>query len=215
MFRVMGASQVISVNVGGIRTILYRGKDVPTGIFKNPVKGKVPLRGVNLLGDEQADRKVHGGPEQAVYAYASEDYAWWEGELSRSLPSGQFGENLTTRGIDIGTALIGERWRVGSALLQITAPRLPCFKLATKMEEPHFIKRFAAALRPGTYFAVVEEGEIGAGDPIEVALRPAHRLTVAEMARIYLFQRERLAELLVPELPASWREAVESRLAAQ
>lgn len=209
----MSTAAVLSVNVGGIRTIRYRGKDVATGICKEPVTGKVPLRGVNLLGDDQADRKVHGGPEQAVYAYASEDYAWWEGELDRTLPPGQFGENLTTRGIDVNAALIGEVWRVGSTVLQITAPRLPCYKLATKMDDPKFIKRFGAALRPGTYFAVIEEGEIEAGDSIEVVSRPEHHMTVADMARIYLFEHERLAELLVPELPASWREAVESRLA--
>lgn len=211
----MAPSIVLSVNVSGVRTIRYRGKDVKTGIFKEPVKGKVPLRGVNLLGDDQADRKVHGGPDQAVYAYATEDYAWWENELGRALPPGQFGENLTTSGSDVSSALIGERWSVGSTVLQITSPRLPCYKLATKMDDPHFIKRFASALRPGAYFSVVKEGEIEQGDPIEVVSRPGHHLTIAEMARIYLFEHDRLAELLVPELPASWRASIESRLVAK
>jgi MOSC domain-containing protein YiiM len=174
----------------------------------------VPLRGVNLHGDDQADRKVHGGPDQVVYAYASEDYAWWENELGRALPPGQFGENLTTRGIDVNRALIGEHWSVGSTVLRITSPRLPCYKLALKMEDPHFIKRFASALRTGAYFAVVQEGEIEQGDCIQVVSRPQHYLTIGEMAHVYLFEHERLAELLVPELPGSWRETIESRLAA-
>jgi MOSC domain-containing protein YiiM len=204
---------VLSVNVSGLRTIRYRGKDVPTGIFKEPVKGKVALRGVNLNGDVQADRRVHGGADQAVYAYASEDYAWWSRELEHALPPGQFGENLTTSGIDVNAALIGERWRVGSTVLQVTSPRLPCYKLATKMELPGFIKMFASALRPGAYFSVVQEGEIEEGNSIEVVFRPKHRVTLAEMARIYLFERHRIAELLVPDLPASWRESIESKLA--
>ncbi len=210
----MSDSIVLSVNVGSIRTIRYRGKDVRTGIFKEPVTGKVALRGVNLDGDDQADRKVHGGPDQAVYAYASEDYAWWQSELDRALPAGQFGENLTTRGIDINGALIGERWRVGSTLLQVTSPRLPCFKLATKMEDARFIKRFASALRPGAYFSVIEEGDIEQGDSIDILSRPEHDLTISRMAQIFLFEHARLAELLVPELPASWRASIESRLAA-
>src|SRR5690348_6435692 len=155
---------VLSVNVGGIRVMRYRGKDVRTGIFKESVEGKVPLRGVNLAGDDQADRTVHGGPDQAVYAYAVEDYEWWQRELAHTLPPGQFGENLTTSGIDVSAACIGERWVIGSTILQITSPRLPCYKLATKMGDPQFVKRFAAALRPGAYFSVVQEGEIERGD---------------------------------------------------
>lgn len=203
-------ASVLSVNVSGIRPMRYRGKDVQTGIFKEPVEGKVPLRGVNLAGDDQADRSVHGGPDQAVYAFATEDYNWWQHELARALPPGQFGENLTTIGIDVSAARIGERWAIGSTILQITSPRLPCYKLATKMGDSQFVKRFAAALRPGAYFSVVQEGEIERGDRIEVASRPDHDLTVAEMMRIYLFDRERLTELLVPELPSSWREALQN-----
>jgi MOSC domain-containing protein YiiM len=184
----------------------YRGKSITTAIFKEPVQGKVALRGVNLAGDDQADRRVHGGPSQAVYAYASEDYAWWEDGLHRALPPGQFGENVTTRDIDINGARIGERWRVGSAVLQITAPRVPCYKLGLKMEDGRFIKRFGEALRPGAYFSIVREGEIQQGDPIEVLSRPAHELTIAEMMRIYMFEHHRIGELLVPELPESWRD---------
>jgi MOSC domain-containing protein YiiM len=197
---------IVSVNVGAPRTVEYGNKQVTTGIFKTPVNRRLAVRGVNVEGDDQADRSVHGGPDRAIYAYATEDYAWWQAELGRDLPPGQFGENLTTHGIPVNDALIGERWRTGTALLQVTTPRIPCYKLAMKMDDPHFIKRFGAALRPGTYLAIIEEGTVAQGDPIEVVSRPSHQISVAEMARIYLFERDRLQELLVPELPDEWRD---------
>jgi MOSC domain-containing protein YiiM len=203
---------VQSVNVGPVRTVEYNGKAITTGIFKDPVDGQVSVRGVNLDGDDQADRKVHGGPEQAVYAYACEDYTWWETELGRTMPPGQFGENLTTRGIDVNEALIGERWHVGTTVLQITFPRIPCYKLAMKMDDPRFIKRFGTALRPGSYFAIVQEGSVEKGDAIEVVSRPSHDVTIKKAMQIYLFERERLPELLVPELPTSWRESIEAHI---
>lgn len=201
-------ANVVSVNVGSVRTVQYGGKTIATGIFKTPVNGRVDVQGVNLRGDDQADRSVHGGETRAVYAYATEDYAWWELQLGRALPPGQFGENITTTGIDVNAAMIGERWRVGSALLQITAPRVPCYKLAMKMDDPRFIKRFARALRPGPYLSIIESGNVEEGDCIEVVSRPSHELTIAKMAQIFLFERDRLPELLVPELPLSWREWV-------
>lgn len=204
----MERGSVESVNVSAVRTVQYGSQTVTTGIFKTAVSGPIALRGVNLAGDDQADRTVHGGEERAVYAYAMEDYAWWQKQLDRSLPPGQFGENLSTLGIDVTNALVGERWRVGSALLQVTAPRVPCYKLAMKMGDARFVKRFAQALRPGAYLAIVEEGELQQGDSIEIVSRPFHNLTVASMAQIFLFERRRLAELLVPELPPSWREFV-------
>ena len=194
-----------SVNIGAIRTVQYNGKAITTGIFKAPVDGRIAVRGVNVDGDDQADRKVHGGPDQAVYGYASEDYAWWANELARNMTPAQFGENLTTRGIDINEALIGERWRIGTTLLQVTSPRIPCYKLAMKMDDPNFIKRFSAALRPGAYFAIVQEGAVEKGDEVEVVSRPPHGLSIKKMMRIYLFERERASEMLVPDLPESWR----------
>jgi MOSC domain-containing protein YiiM len=200
---------VESVNVSGVKAVAQRNTTVTTGIFKVPVAGRVPLRGVNLRGDDQADRSVHGGPERAVYAYAGEDYDWWEQQLSRVLRPGLFGENLTVRGIDISAMLIGEEFRIGTTVLRATSPRVPCYKLAMAMDDPAFIKQFAQALRPGAYFAVVEEGDIAAGDPVELVRRPSHDLTIAEMARIFLFERDRLRDLLrAPELPDSWREWV-------
>lgn len=205
---------IVSVNVSPVRTIDVRGKVVATGILKSSVTGRVRVEGVNLVGDDQADRNVHGGPSRAVYAYASEDYAWWASELGQTLPHGKFGENLTTLGVDVGGARIGERWRVGSALLQVTGPRVPCFKLATVMGDPRFIKRFADALRPGAYLAIVEPGDLAAGDSVEIVSRPEHDLTIESMTRIFLFEPERIAEMLVPELPVEWREWVSERAEA-
>jgi MOSC domain-containing protein YiiM len=203
----MSTASIVSVNVGAVRTVDHGGQRITTGIFKEPVSGRVRVHGVNLAGDDQADRGVHGGPERAAYAYASEDYEWWSGELGRACAPGAFGENLTTSGIDVSGALIGERWRAGSAVVQVTSPRVPCYKLAMKMDDPAFVKRFAAALRPGAYLAIVQEGDVAAGDGVEIVHRPAHVLTLAEMARIYFFERHRIGELVdVEELPAGWRD---------
>lgn len=161
-------ASVLSVNVAQPRTIRWRGQDVPTGIFKEPVEGPVRARDQGLEGDHQADRRVHGGEAKAVYAYAREDYEWWEAELGRELPPGTFGENLTVRGLDVTGARPGERWRVGGALLQVTEPRLPCFKLGVKMDSLRFLKQFTAAGRPGTYLRVLEEGDVQVGDTVEV-----------------------------------------------
>lgn len=201
--------EILSVNVGSVRTVRRNGKDVTTGIFKEPVEGRLAVRGVNLDGDDQADRNVHGGPDQVIYAYASEDYQWWQRELDRELLPGTFGENLTTRGIDLTTALVGERWRVGTSLLRITGPRIPCDKLAMRMGDPKFVKRFGQALRPGAYFALVEEGDLARGDAIDVVDRPAHDVTIGKMMQIYLFERFRRSELLVPDLPEDWRQWIQ------
>ena len=200
-----------SVNVGSVRSVPYGRDRVATAIFKQPVDGAVAVRGVNLDGDDQADRSVHGGPFQAVYAYAAEDYAWWEETLGRAMTPGLFGENLTTRGIDVNGALVGERWRIGSSELRVTIPRVPCFKLGIKMGDAHFLKRFAGALRPGAYFSIVTEGRVEAGDAIEVLWRPPHRLTIRDAARIRMFEHDRARELLVDEMQPSWREWARSR----
>ncbi|MGC1380452.1 MAG: MOSC domain-containing protein [Candidatus Baltobacteraceae bacterium] len=183
----------------------YHGEAVTTGIFKSPVEGRVPIAGLNLRGDAQADRENHGGPIRTAYAYAEEDYLWWQETLARKLPPGTFGENFTLRGIDVSGALIGERWRIGTAVLSVTSPRVPCYKLGMVMGDPRFIRSFARALRPGAYLGIVETGDVGAGDTVEVIERPAHKLTLEAMAQIYLFEQERRRELLVPQLPEEWR----------
>jgi MOSC domain-containing protein YiiM len=204
---------VLSVNLGRPKPIPYRGKQVMTGIFKEPVEGRVAARGTNLEGDEQANRKVHGGVDKAVYSYSREDYDWWEGELSRTMGPGTFGENLTTAGIDLADAVIGERWRVGTTVLEVAEPRFPCFKLGVKMGTQRFVKQFAKARRPGAYLRIAEEGELGAGDPIEVLERPGHGVTIGLFAEAYLGDRDRIEDLLAAEeLSVEWRSWVEEQL---
>lgn len=172
-----GAGVLVSVHVGRPRAVSGGRNSVITSIWKNPVLGRVAVRGVNLAGDEQADLSVHGGPDKAVYAYALEETRAWEKDLDRELGEAPFGQNLTTRGVDVSGAVIGERWRLGTALLEVAQPRLPCFKLALRIGEPGFVRRFAQASRPGAYLRIIEEGELGAGDTIEVADRPDHGIT--------------------------------------
>jgi MOSC domain-containing protein YiiM len=205
--------ELISVNVGRKRLVLYNGGPISTAIWKKPVDGRVEVRGINLAGDDQADRTVHGGVDKAVYAYSREDYDWWEGELGEPLEAGTFGENLTVGGIDPTAAVIGERWRVGSVLLEVSEPRFPCFKLGIRMGDPRFLKRFALARRPGTYLRIVEEGELGAGDEIEVVSTPAHGVTIGQFTEAYLGSRDALVSLLeADELGQGWREWIEQRL---
>jgi MOSC domain-containing protein YiiM len=202
----VAAATVESVNVGAVQSVEVEGRSVTTAIWKSPVEGRVLLRGVNLAGDDQADRTVHGGPDKAVYAYSREDYDWWASELSRPLDAGTFGENLTVAGLDLNAAVVGERWEVGSALLEVSEPRFPCFKLGIRMGDPRFLRRFAQARRPGTYLRIVSEGEVGAGDAIEVAARPAHGVTIGKFANAFLGDRKQLPELLAAEqLSDGWR----------
>src|SRR3954449_9973145 len=200
---------VESVNVGSPRPVEVNGHTVLTAIWKSPVEGRVPVRGVNLRGDDQADRSVHGGPDKAVYAYAAEEIELWEAELGRTLGDAPFGENLTVRGLPVSEAVIGEHWQVGSALLEVAQPRLPCFKLGLRMGDRLFPKRFAAAGRPGAYLRIVREGDIGAGDTIDVVSRPAHGVTSALVSRALVGEPELLPQALAAtELPAPLRGRV-------
>jgi MOSC domain-containing protein YiiM len=208
------SGSVLSVNVAQIREIPRGGEMVRTGIWKVPVEGRVAVRGVNVEGDEQADRAVHGGPDKAIYAYAREDTDWWEEELGRELPHGAFGENLTLRGVDVTGALIGECWRIGTVLLEVSEPRFPCWKLGARFEDPKMLKRFSAALRPGAYLRIAEEGELAAGDVVEVVERPDHDLTIRGFAHAYLQDRDSLPRLLeVPAVSQMWRDWVRERAA--
>lgn len=205
---------VQSVNVGTPRLVSADGHSVLTAIWKRPIQGPVALRGVNLRGDDQADRTVHGGPDKAVYAYARADIDWWEADLGRPLGSGAFGENLTVSGLPVSEAVIGERWALGSAVLQVAQPRLPCFKLGLRMGDPRFLKRFAAAGRPGAYLRVLREGDITRGDPVEVTSRPTHGVTSALVARALLGDRDLLSlALTAAELPADLRAWMQERTA--
>jgi MOSC domain-containing protein YiiM len=204
---------VASLNVGVPQPVEVNGHTVWTAIWKSPVDGRLALRGVNLDGDDQADRSVHGGPDKAVYAYAAEDTAWWEAVLATPLGAGAFGENLTVRGIPVSEAIIGERWAVGSALLEVAQPRLPCFKLGLRMGDPHFLRQFAEAGRPGAYLRVIEEGDIGAGDEIDVLSRPEHGVTSALVSRALLREPDLLsAALQATELPSGLRNWMRGRV---
>ncbi|HVV91243.1 MAG TPA: MOSC domain-containing protein [Solirubrobacterales bacterium] len=207
--------RLISVNVGTPRPVDTGTRLVETAIWKTPVEGRVKVRGVNLDGDRQADLSVHGGPDKAVYAYAIEETRLWEEEMGRELGPGAFGENLTTEGIDVSGAVLGERWRVGTTLLEVVQPRLPCFKLGLRMEDPTMVRRFARASRPGAYLKIVEEGDLGTGDEIEVdvAGRPDHGVSVrlvsdAMLVDHSLIPRVREAPQLIDSLRAQMAELV-------
>ncbi len=204
---------VETVNVGRQRLMRVSGRTISTAIWKKPVEGRVELQGVNLRGDEQADRGVHGGPDKAVYAYGAEDTEWWEAQLEVTLGPGAFGENLTVRGIPVSGAVIGERWAVGSTLLEVAQPRVPCFKLGLRMGDPRFLKLFALANRPGAYLRVLREGDIGAGDRIDVLSRPPHGVTSALVSKALLQEPElRAAALEAPELAGDFRDLLEQRV---
>jgi MOSC domain-containing protein YiiM len=203
---VVSTAQVLSVNVGGVRSIDVGDRTVTTAIWKSPVEGRIGVAGVNVSGDDQADREVHGGEHKAVYAYAWEDTLWWQKELGRDLEPGNFGENLTLSGVDVPEAVVGERWRVGSALLEVSEPRFPCFKLGLRMGDPRFVKRFAAARRTGAYLRIVKEGDVGGGDAIEIRERPDHGVTIGLFAEAYLGDHALASRLLeVPHVSEEWK----------
>jgi len=149
------AGKVLSVNVGTVREFEYSGRPAKSAIWKSPAIGRIAARGVNLAGDDQADCKAHGGPDKAVYAYAVKDVRWWKQDVGRSLAYGEFGENLTTEGIEVNNALVGERWEIGSTVLEVSEPRIPCWRLGVRMEDNMFPRRFTEALRPGAYLRIV------------------------------------------------------------
>lgn len=205
--------KVLSVNVGRAREFEYNGRPAKSAIWKAPVVGRVAARGVNLEGDDQADRKAHGGYDKAVYAYAAEDLRWWEQELGQSLQFGGFGENLTTEGIEVNDALIGERWAIGTTILEVSEPRVPCWRLGVRMDDEMFPRRFTEALRPGTYLRIIAEGDLGAGDEIRAIYKPDHDLTIRDVFRIYTRDRDEVERLVtIPQLSESWREWAERLL---
>jgi MOSC domain-containing protein YiiM len=209
--------KVVSVNVGLPREVNWRGRKVLTGIFKEPIAGAVKVRAFNLDSDRQADLTVHGGRDKAVYAYASEHYDDWRKELPEmNLPFGMFGENLTTEGLFESEVNIGDRLRVGSVLFEVTQPRMPCYKLGIRFGRDDIIKKFLQSERSGIYYAVIEEGELKAGDEIEFVSRDENKVTVTDISRLYSSEKENL-DLLhravkVAALPESWRDYFLERL---
>ena len=210
---------VVSLNVGGPREVEWRGRLVRTSIWKEPVQGAVRVTSLNLAGDAQSDLSVHGGPDKAVYAYPAEHYDYWQRELDvDALPWAAFGENLTTSGILEPDLAIGDRVRVGSAELMVTQPRLPCFKLGIRFGRDDMVKRFLQSGRSGFYFAVVREGEITAGDRLEIAVRDSRGVTVSDMIALETADetdRDLLRRALeTPALPESWKRHFRKRFAA-
>lgn len=216
---VMGVATVIgtvqSVNVGEPRTVEWAGRSVVSSIWKSPVDGRVAVAGVNLSGDAQADLRVHGGPDKAIYTYAVEDYRWWEKELGTPLEPATFGENLTVEGIDLAHAIVGEVWSIGSARVEVAQPRMPCFKLGMRMDDAAFVERFERARRNGAYLRIVSAGDVGAGDAIERLSRPAHGVTIAFIADVFDSHDPDGMRLLVEtaDVPDNWRDWAARQLA--
>jgi MOSC domain-containing protein YiiM len=210
--------KLISVNTGLPRDVDWHGRTVRTSIWKSPVDGRVRVRRLNLDGDQQSDLTVHGGPEKAVYLYPSEHYEYWHRELPREeLRWGAFGENLTTEGLLEPDVRLGDRLRIGSAAFMVTQPRMPCFKLGIRFGDDRMVKRFLRSGRSGFYVAVLREGDVAAGDPIELTDRDDHGVTVSEVTALYANPGDDDQELLrraiaVPALPQSWKDFLVKRL---
>jgi MOSC domain-containing protein YiiM len=202
--------KLLSINVGLPRQVSFQGQLVTSGIFKEPVTGRVRLRRLNLDGDRQADLKVHGGPNKAVYAYPEEHYGFWRKEFPKmSLPWGMFGENFTTQGMFENMVNIGDRFEVGTSELVATQPRMPCYKLGVKFGRMDIIKRFLASGLTGIYFKVIREGEVGAGDEIKLIKKDENNVTVKDIARLYTVDKDDLETMeraiKLKYLPSGWR----------
>ncbi|MBD2037888.1 MOSC domain-containing protein [Leptolyngbya sp. FACHB-321] len=202
--------KIVSVNVGLPREVTWKGKTVSTGIFKAPVSDRVMVRSLNLDGDGQADLTVHGGVDKAVYVYPFEHYDYWRDELPNTeLTLGNFGENFTTTGMREEDLNIGDRFQIGDVELMVSQPRMPCYKLGIRFGRPDMVKRFPASRRTGFYFRVLQEGEVGVGDTLELVSRDENNITVADITQLYI-NAEGNPELLhraaqLEALPKSWR----------
>jgi len=210
-----GPGRIVSVNVATPQAIRVGETTVTTSIFKSPVQGRVAVKGNNLAGDRQADLTVHGGPYKAVYLYPSEHYPYWADQLpGEDLSFGNFGENLTTTGMHEDTVCIGDRFRFGSAVLQVTQPRMPCYKLGIRFGRADMVKRFWQAQRPGIYFSVVAEGDLAAGDPIEKIGEGAGQVTISDIVRLFVGEEtdpDKLQRALQAPLRGNWKDELRER----
>jgi MOSC domain-containing protein YiiM len=210
-------TKLISVNIGLPRVIMNNGEPITTGIFKEPVAGRVMLRTLNLDGDRQADLSVHGGASKAAYAYPSEHYEYWKQEFPEmKLPWGMFGENFTTAGLFEIELNIGDKFEVGSAVVMVTEPRMPCYKLGIKFGRADIVRRFLASERTGFYFAVLQEGDVGVGDQIKLVERSKHSVKTNDITQLYTRDKHNTRLLRraieVEALPEGWKSYFQHRL---
>lgn len=207
------AAKLVSINVGTPREFEYKGRTAISAIWKSPVSGRVAAKGVNLEGDDQADREAHGGFDKAIYAYALEDLQWWKQQIEQDIEHGQFGENFTTQGLDVNGALVGERWEIGTTILEVSEPRIPCWRFGVRMNDKTFPKKFTQALRPGSYLRIIEEGDVGVGDEIKVVEKPKHDLSIQDVFRIYTIDRDEAERILEAELVSdAWKRWASKQL---
>lgn len=209
------SARVVSVNVATPRMVRVGDASVPTSIFKSPVEGRIAVKGNNLAGDRQADLTVHGGPYKAVYLYPAEHYSYWISQLGGAdLPPGAFGENLTTSGINEENVRIGDRFSIGSVVLEAVQPRMPCYKLAVRFGRADMVKRFWLARRPGIYFSVIEEGDLAAGDLIAKIGEGLEPITVSDVVRLYLGEDsdpDHLQRALRSPIRGEWKDELRER----
>ena len=209
--------KLVSLNVARPRLTVYKGTTINTGIFKKPVAGRVALRTLNLEGDRQADLSVHGGPHKAVYAYPAEHYEYWRRQLpDMDLPWSMFGENFTTEGLTEENVQVGDRFRIGSSVVMIRQPRVPCYKLAAKFQRDDILQRFLRSGHSGFYFSVEQEGGVEVGDSFQLISREANAITIAEMNLLFVkekYDRDLLQKAIATAaLPGDWREYFIPRL---
>jgi MOSC domain-containing protein YiiM len=212
------SGHVLAVCIVGLQLFDVPGSRVGrSGIDKRPVEGRASVQQLGLDGDAQLDRRDHGGEGQAVYCYGQEDAEWWERELGRALPAGRFGENLRTAGVDLTGALLGERWRIGTALFEVTAPRIPCATFERFWAVPQLVKRFTARGATGAYLRVLETGDVGAGDAVEIAFRPDHGITTGRAFRLLTTEQADLPELepALRYLPIKDQAKIEAKIEAR
>lgn len=207
-------AKLVSINVGTPKEFEYKGRTAISAIWKLPIAGRVAATGINLAGDGQADREAHGGFDKAIYAYALEDLQWWEQQTEQDIAHGQFGENLTTQGLDVNQALIGEHWQIGSTILEVSEPRIPCWRFGVRMNDKTFPKIFTKALRPGAYLRIIEEGDVGTSDEIKIIHKPTHDLTIKDVFRIFTKDQDEAARLLeVEKMSDAWKAWANKQLA--
>jgi MOSC domain-containing protein YiiM len=211
------SARILSINITSVvHQGEWTGSEGRTGIDKRSVIGPIEFKNNGVVGDRVIDTNVHGGYDQAVYAYAREDAQWWEKEIGEKIPAGRFGENLTTEGIDVNAALVGEQWKIGSVILEVSQPRIPCRVFAGFWKRATLIKDFTQAGRPGTYFRIIQEGAAKAGDSIEVIFKPDHSVSIRDLFSAKSGERSKIDEIkVVPQLSQEFKEWAEKIAATQ